>query len=188
MTDKEIVDLYWSRSDDAIRETQTKYGKYCYSVAFRVLNDPDDTEEVVNDVYLGAWNSLPPHKPAELSTYLAKLTRYLAIKKWQKARAQKRGGGEIALTLEELGDCIPSGQDPESEVEAGELGQAVRSFVAALPSNERNLFVCRYWYFKSIDQICRQYGFSEGKVKSLLQRTRTKLKKYLIKEGFIHEC
>lgn len=188
MKDREIIDLYWARADEAIGETQAKYGKYCYSVALRILKDPDDAKEVVNDVYLGAWNSIPPHRPAELATFLGKLTRRLAIKKWQKDRAQKRGGGEVALALEELGDCIPSDQSPEREVEAGELGRAVRDFVADLPSNERNIFVCRYWYLDPITQICRQYGFSESKVKSMLHRTRKKLKKHLIKEGFIREC
>ncbi|XBX10749.1 sigma factor (plasmid) [Enterocloster clostridioformis] len=121
MEDDSIVNLYWTRSENAISETSKKYGNYCYSIAYNILGNAEDADESVNDTYLDAWNNIPPHHPSILSTFLGKITRRISIDKWRSRNAKKRGGGEIVLVLDELSDCIPSNQNVEHEVEAAEL-------------------------------------------------------------------
>jgi len=185
MEDSRIVELYWTRSESAIEETATKYGKYCYAIASNILANAEDAQESVNDTYLGAWNSMPSHRPAVLSSFLGKITRRISIKKWQEKYAEKRGGGEIVLALDELADCIPSEQSVENELEIAELSKAIDDFVMALPMTERRVFICRYWYLDAISVISQQFGFSQSKVKSMLHRTRHKLLLHLKKEGVI---
>lgn len=185
MDDKQIVDLYFARNEQAIRETAKKYGKYCFSIARNILQNNSDAEETVNDTYMGAWNSIPPHRPALLSTYLGKITRRLALKRWTANRTQKRGGGEIALALEELAGCIPSDFDVESRIKTAELTQILNVFVRNLPKPEGQVFLCRYWYLDSIEAIARRFDFSQSKVKSMLSRTRKKLYTHLQKEGYL---
>lgn len=183
MDDEQIVQLYLSRSESAITETALKYDKYCYSIAYNIINNAEDAKEIVNDTYLGVWNSIPPHRPNILSTFLGKIARRLAIDKWRNMSAKKRGGGEVALALDELADSIPASNSVEREIEADELAKTINSFISDLPSFERNVFVCRYWYFDSISSISKQFGFSQSKVKSMLHRTRGKLLTHLNKEG-----
>ena len=187
MEDSNIVDLYWTRSENAILETSTKYGKYCYSIARNILYNSEDAEEAVNDTYLGAWNSIPPHRPSILSTFLGKITRRISLNKWRNQTRDKRGGGEVAIALDELEDCIPSCCDVEQEIETAELGEKIDAFVTALPDIERRVFVCRYWYLDPISAICKQFVFSNEKVKSMLFRSRKKLLAYLTKEGYFNE-
>ena len=187
MEDSRIVELYWTRSESAIDETATKYGKYCYAIAYNILGNAQDADESVNDTYLGAWNSMPVHRPSILSVFLGKITRRISIKKWQKKHADKRGGGEIVLALDELADCIPSEQSVEKEMEIAELSKIIDNFVMALPITEMRVFICRYWYLDPIADICRQFGFSQSKVKSLLHRTRHKLLLHLEKEGVFYD-
>lgn len=183
MEDNYIVDLYWSRSENAITETMTKYGKYCYTIAFNILADEDDANESVNDTYMGAWNSMPPHRPSILSTFLGKITRRLSIDKWRARIADKRGGGEIEFAIDELSDCIPAGDSVELEVETAELAKIINDFIKTIPLTEKRVFICRYWYLDSISSICQQFGFTNSKVKSMLYRTREKLLIYLRKKG-----
>ena len=183
MEDKQILELYLRRDERAINETAEKYGNYCFSIANQILNNYEDAEETVSDAYVGAWRSIPPHRPGHLGTYLGKITRRLAIKRWRANRTLKRGGGEIPLVLEELAGCIPADSDPEREMEMAELSRALNRFVGQLPNTERCVFVCRYWYLDSIEMIGKRYGFSQSKVKSMLSRTRKKLQTYLEKEG-----
>ena len=117
MEDKYIVDLYWERDEKAITETAAKYGRYCYSIAFNILSNTEDAEESVNDTYLNAWNSMPPHRPTILSTFIGKVTRFVSLKKWREKRTQKRGGGNIDLAYEELSDCIPADTGIDEELE-----------------------------------------------------------------------
>ena len=187
MEDREIVALYWARSEQAIGETQKKYGRYCYRIAYQILNSREDADEAVNDAYLGAWNGMPPHRPAVLSCFLGKLTRRISIDRWRGRRAEKRGGGELPLALEELADCVPASDDPEREAELGELTAAISAFLWTLPRTERRVFVCRYWYLDSIAAICQRFGFGHSKVKSMLARTRAKLRTYLEREGMWNE-
>ena len=185
MEDHQIIDLYFQRNEQAIRETAQKYGPYCHTIALNILQNSADAEETVNDTYIGAWRSIPPHRPAQLSTYLGKITRRLALKRWKSSRARKRGGGEVVLALEELAGCIPSDLDVESRMEAADLGRILNRFVRQLPQPERQVFVCRYWYLDPIDHIAQRYGFTRSKVKSMLSRTRAKLYTHLQKEGYL---
>ena len=184
MEDEKIVSLYWNRSEQAIAETSLKYGKYCYSIAYNILCSDQDAEESVNDTYMDAWNSMPPHKPSVLSAFLGKITRRLSIDRWRKNRAQKRGGGAMIWVLDELEECISEDGSLEEELEKQRLREVINSFVASLQPTEQKVFLCRYWYMDPIDSICRQFGFSESKVKSMLLRTRQKLKIILAEEGF----
>lgn len=181
--DREIIDLYWQRDERAIAETAARYGTYCSSIAANILHQPEDVEESVNDTWMNAWNSMPPHRPEVLPSFLGKITRYICLKKWRERYAQKRGGGETALALEELSESIPDGQSIDEMVQAKELAQIVNTFLNGLPKIERYIFVCRYWYLDSIGAISAQYGFSQSKVKTMLWRTRKKLMLQLEKEG-----
>lgn len=183
MEDARIVDLYWARSEAAIDETSAKYGKYCYTIAYNILANAEDSDESVNDTYLAAWNSMPPQRPSVLSSFLGKITRRISIDKWRSRNAEKRGGGEIVLALDELHDCVPFGTNVEQAVEAAELGKAIDRFVMTLPLMERRVFICRYWYLDPIASICQQFGFLQSKVKVMLHRTRNNLRNYLEKEG-----
>ena len=182
MEDARIVELYWARSERAIDETSAKYGKYCYAISHNILANAEDADESVNDTYLAAWNSIPPHRPAILSTFLGKIARRISIDKWRARSAEKRGGGELALALDELSECVPSDTNVEQIVEAEELGKAIDRFVMALPIMERRVFICRYWYLDPVASICQQFGFSQSKVKVMLHRTRKSLRSYLEKE------
>lgn len=183
MEDTQIVALYWQRSEEALAETQAKYGNYCFSIAYNILADKEDAAETVNDAYMACWNAIPPHRPGNLAAFLGKITRRIAINRWQSGRAAKRGGGETELALEELAGCISSSRDVEQEMEAEALSKRINAFVRSLPDTERRVFVCRYWYLKPIGDIAKQFGFSQSKVKSMLMRTRNKLRKVLEKEG-----
>ncbi len=172
MEDKAIVDLYWQRSNRAIPETECKYGGYCHTVAMRIVNNRQDAEECVNDTWLGAWNSMPENRPLYLAPYLAKLTRWL-----------KRGGNEVTLSLEELDSELGEGTDLARQIELKELSAYLDAFLAGLPIEERTIFLARYWYAASIREIAEKSSCSESKVKSMLLRTRRKLKKALEVEG-----
>jgi len=185
MNDKAIVDLFWNRSEQAIVETGNKYGKYCYSIAYNILTNPEDAEESVNDTYMDAWNCIPPNRPSILATFLGKITRRISIDCYRNRTAKKRGGGELPLVLEELQECIASSDTVEQEVEATHLSEVINSFVRGLSHTEQKVFLCRYWYMDSVASICVQFRFSESKVKSMLYRTREKLKVLLEKEGFL---
>lgn len=188
MEDHEIVSLYWRRSETAIQETQSKYGSYCSAIAYGILFSHEDAAEVVNDTYMSAWNSIPPHRPSVFRTFLGKITRRIAIDRWKEAHADKRGGGEMPLALDELGDCIPAPGLVEHEIEKLRLTAALNSFLRQLPNTEQRVFICRYWYLDSIAAISAQFHFSQSKVKSMLSRTRKKLKIYLEKEGISYEA
>ena len=183
MDDNSIIDMYWARNEKAIDATKDKYGHYCYSIAYGILENFEDAEECVNDTYLGAWNSIPPNKPQMLSTFLGKLTRNISLNRWRKKHRIKRGGGEVQLTLDELQECLPSGNTVEKEIEAKELAVIISGFLRELEVEERRIFLRRYWYFDSIDEICKSFGFGKSKVKMKLMRTRNKLLVKLKEEG-----
>lgn len=185
MEDLRIVELYWDRSERAISETSSKYGAYCYAIAYHILADAGDADESVNDTYLGAWNSIPPHRPSVLSTFLGKLTRHISIDRWRERRAEKRGGGQVPLALDELAEAVGAPDTPEQALDARELAAAIDRFLASLPEAERDLFVCRYWFLAPVAQLSEKFGFSLSKTKSMLFRTRQKLRTHLEKEGFI---
>ena len=184
MEDRDIIALFWSRDESAIRETAAKYGKYCYSIAYNILADGADAEETLNDTYLEAWNSIPPNKPDVLSSFIGGIARRNAIDRVRLRTAGKRGGGEITAVLDELCDVIGDG-DVESEVEGRLLSDIIDRFLNSLVETERRVFMRRYWYVDSVKDISKRFGFSESRVKSMLFRTRKKLKILLEKEGLM---
>ena len=185
MEDRQIIDLYFRRDEDAIVRTREKYGGYCYRIAANILSAHEDAEECVSDTWLRAWNAIPPARPNPMRPFLGRITRNLALSRWRKSRAAKRGGSEAALCFEELSDCLPGGTDPERIVEAKVLEEAVNAFLAALKQNERSVFLARYWYFAPVREIAARTGKTESAVKSSLLRTRRKLYDYLNGEGLL---
>lgn len=184
MEDSSIVELYWARAEAAIAETAKKYGHYCRTIAYNVLSNSEDADEVVNDTYLNAWDSMPPHRPNILSTFLGKITRRLSIDALRSKLALKRGGSEAQISLEELGECFSSGRSIEETVELRELSKAVNGFLSRLPEQERDVFVCRYWFLSSVRDIAKRFETNEGRIKTMLYRTRKKLHDYLREEGY----
>ena len=185
MDDKTIIDLYWNRSESAISETDKKYGKYCYSIAYNILTNNEETEESVSDTYMAAWKAIPPQRPSNLATFIGKITRHLAIDRWRSRNRHKRGGGEIVLALEELEDCVADDQTVEKAYERKQMALVFNHFLESLPETERRIFLCRYWYMDSISDIAKFFGFSESKVTSMLYRTRKKLRAELQKGDFL---
>ncbi len=185
MEDRQIVSLFWQRDEQAIRETDKKYGRFCHAIAYHILDNNEDAEESVNDTYIGAWKAMPPHRPDVLSAFLAKLTRRISLNRWRNQSRKKRGGGQVMLALEELSECVPSTQDVARTVENKELAAAIRHFLDMLPDDDRNLFVARYFYLAPINELSLKFGFSESKVKSLLFRLRGRLKRTLQEEGLL---
>ncbi|HOD02567.1 MAG: RNA polymerase factor sigma-70 [Firmicutes bacterium ADurb.Bin300] len=185
MDDADIVELYWQRDESAIRETETKYGQYCFSIAFNILSDTEDSKECVNDTWFRAWNAIPPSRPDRLRIFLAKITRNLSFDKYRLKAANKRGGGEITLALEELGECVSSALDVEFEFYEQELVKSLNGFLYALPKRESNIFLRRYFYVESIFEIARRYGLKESNITVILSRTRQKLRLHLRKEGYV---
>ncbi|MCM1027454.1 MAG: sigma-70 family RNA polymerase sigma factor [Roseburia sp.] len=183
MKDDEIIALYLARNESAISATSDKYGSYCHSISYNILHDSEDAKECVNDTWLGAWKSIPPHRPNRLSTYLGKITRNLSLNRFRQYTAEKRGFGQTALVLSELDDCIPSGKDVEQVIEEMALTASINRFLRQQSRERRNIFIRRYWYLYPIRDIAIAYGMSESKVASLLFRMRNELKSHLEKEG-----
>ena len=185
MDDEAILDLFFRRKEQALDEVRLKYGRRLFRSANNVLKNIQDAEECVSDTLLKAWNVIPPTRPTVLGAFLAKITRNLSINKWKARSAVRRGGGEIDLLFSELEDCISSGKVgvPEQEYESQLVTQSINSYLASIDQAERIAFVLRYFYGESIRDICERFDMSESKVKSLLFRTRKKLKNHLEKEG-----
>lgn len=184
MEDTKILDLYFARNEQAILETDRKYGPYCFSLARSILENDSDAEEAVNDTYFKTWNAIPPNRPKVLKLFLAKITRNLSFSRWRSLSAGKRGGGEMALVLEELADCIPSPVTVEDTFNAKELAETIRSFLDTIPVREQDIFLRRYFFVEESETIASRYGMKPAAVLRSLSRTRAKLKQYLIKEGY----
>ena len=178
--DAEIIELYIKRDERAISETANKYGAYCETIAYNILLDSFDAEECVNDTYLRTWNSIPPTLPRILSAFLAKITRNLAIDKYKKKRAQKRSSYEESL--DELSECV-GGRDISEDIEISAIGSAISSFLYTESEMSRRIFVRRYFFEDSIEEIAKKHRMSLSSVKTTLHRTRARLAKYLEKEG-----
>lgn len=184
MKDDQIIELYWQRDENAIRETQTQYGNYCHAIAEHILHDDKDSEECVNDTWLQAWNNIPPQRPTYLQLYLAKITRNLAFARYRMSHAKKRGGGEVNVVLEELAECLAGTSDVETEYLGQELADSINRFVRSLPELKGNLFVRRYFYTEPVSAIAKRYGLTENHTMVILSRVRKKLKIFLEKEGY----
>lgn len=183
MDDANIVELYWQRSEQAIPETAVKYGAYCGSIAQRILLNREDTEECVNDTWLGAWKAMPPHRPRLLSSFLGKITRRLALDRLRRENRIKRGGGQVSLAFEELADCLPD-EGAEQMEDSLALRDLILRFLDTLSPTERDVFLARYWFFATAEEIGRHSGFSVSKVTSMLHRIRRRFREYLDREGY----
>ena len=184
MTDEEIVELYWKRDESAVAETQQKYSRYLIKIAYNVLTDMEDSLESVNDTYLYAWKSIPPQKPRVLATYLAKITRRVAIDIVRKKSREKRIPSEYVFSLSELEECISGRDDTSAHLEAELLGKMINQYLRSISEDARNLFIGRYFYLDSLKDVASYCGMSEARAKSLLYRTRRGLKNYLEQEGY----
>ncbi|MCQ2430251.1 MAG: sigma-70 family RNA polymerase sigma factor [Clostridia bacterium] len=178
MQDNEIIALYFARDEAAIRETQRAYGALCLSLAMRILNDRSDSEECVNDTWLGVWNSIPPQRPQSLRAYVCKLTRRIAINRWQYNHAGKRNA-DVTVPLEELAECMPdtSADDPA-------LAALIKDFVVGLEPDDRKLFVGRYWHGYAVSAMAKAYGLTQNAVSLRLRRIRERLQTYLNERGY----
>ncbi len=185
MEDSKIVELYWQRNETAIGATEEKYGPYCHTVAFNILESMEDSEECVNDTWLRAWNAMPPQRPALLSAFLAKITRNLAINRLHERRAAKRGGGQAQLAIAELDECVAGSDSVEAEFDRRELERDISRFLRGLPRREREIFLRRYFFVESSGDIAARFRIRESGVLVILSRTRKKLRAFLQKEGYI---
>ena len=181
MDDLSIIELYFARDEQAIKETDAKYGKLCHSIAYNILNNNEDSEECVNDTYIGVWNAIPPARPNKFMAFVCKITRNQSLKRIEAMTRQKRSQATI-VSLDELAEVLP---DESIAVGATDedIGKAISDFLRNEKENVRNVFICKYYFFDSIGDIAKRYGFTESKVKNMLYHTRNKLKEYLIKEG-----
>lgn len=184
MDDAKIVQLYWDRNEQAIPATANKYGNYCTLIAKNILGNHEDAEECVNDTYLNAWNSMPPHRPSILSTFLGKITRNLSLNRYKHNTADKRGGGELPVVLDEISNLVSGKDDVEREFNSKELIKAIDTFLGTLPLEKRVMFIRRYWYFDSISDIAYRFGMTENNISVTLNRLRLKLHNYLLERGF----
>ena len=182
MEDRQIVDLFWERSESAIKETQKKYGRYCHYIAYQILQNDEDAKEVVNDTYWKVWRSIPPKRPGALKPFVGMISRQLAFDMYEKQHSQKRG--QIPLVLDELSECLSGGDDPGEVATGIALRDSLNAFLRGLPLKTRNIFLRRFWYASSLAEIAGEYAMKESAVGMLLLRTRKKLKIHLQKEGF----
>ena len=183
MDDAGIIDLYWARDEQALTETERKYGPYCQSVSYRIVKNRQDAEECVNDAYVRAWNAIPPQRPFALGAFLATIVRNVSLSHYRKTRTQRRGGGMVPLLLEELEDV--AADEPEQLLEAAELSRLLDRFLRQLPQKECCVFLRRYWYMDTLEEIALRYHMALGSVKSSLFRTRKKLRTFLEQEGIL---
>lgn len=184
MNDDQIVELYFARDERAIAESSAKYGLYCIQIAQRILGHYQDSEETVNDTWLRAWNTIPPQRPQVLKLYLAKITRNLAFSKYRSRTAEKRGGGEIMVALDELAGCVGSGETVDAMLDKAELTDSIERLLRKVSPRDRSVFIRRYFFVESTADIAQRYGLKESNVLMILARVRKKLKEHLIKEGY----
>lgn len=184
MEDETIIALYQNRIEDAIQQTGRKYGDYCYSIAYRILQNREDSEEVVSDTWMKAWNAIPPARPQVLKLFLARITRNLALSRYRTRTAEKRGGGAVEGALEELAFCVGSNSAPDENLNLQMLGNTIQRFLDNIPVRDSTIFVRRYFFLEEMDQIAKGYGMTESAVRMRLSRTRKKLRTYLQKEGY----
>ena len=187
MTDEQIIALFWERCETAITETDNKYGRYFHYVAFGILDSDEDAQEIVNDTYWKAWGIIPPQRPNHLKAFLGRITRQLSINRLEYNTAQKRGASQYYIALEELNTSIPEADNGADTEDILALRDCLNTFLHSLPTQARRIFIRRYWHLHSVAQIAKEFAFSESKVKSMLMRTREKLKEHLIYEGFVYE-
>lgn len=184
MDDQQIVALYRKRDEQAVMETERAYGGYCFTIAMNILGCREDASEVVLDTWMQAWSSIPPQEPKNLKLYLARIARNLSLSRWRMYHASKRGGGQVLVALEELGDCVCTDTDASQTLDKKELGRCINQFLLRQPHRDRAVFLRRYFHLDDTACIANRYGLRESNVLQILSRTRRKLKQYLIQEGY----
>lgn len=184
LEDEKIVSLYWERNEHAITQTDRKYGSYCRKIAQNILSNTEDSEECVNDTYLHAWNSIPPHKPSALAPFLGKIVRNLSYDRYKHNTAEKRGGGAMPDILDELAEIVSGHEDVEQKIEEKELIRAIDSFLGTLSPKKRSVFIRRYWYTDHVSTIAYEHCMKESAVSMMLKRLRIKLYEHLTERGF----
>lgn len=183
MNDKEIVQLFFERSQQAITKLSQKYGRLCFHIAFTILKCEEDAEECENDTYFKTWNSIPPTEPMCLRAYVSRIVRNLALSRYQYNHRQMRDG-HLQVYLSELQDCIPASQDVEASAD-DTVSSAIQAFLSTQDLTTRALFIQRYFYMEHISVLSRKFGLKESNISTKLNRTRSKLKQYLEKEGIV---
>ena len=182
MDDQQIVALFFERSEEAVREIEAKYGKLCFQIARNILGRDTDAEECVNDAYLCLWNAIPPQRPDNLAAYLSRIVRNLSLKRLCFETALKRNT-QLEVPLSELENILPD-RLAQSGMDYRQLGKLISAFLWREPVHSRNVFIRKYFFFDPVHEIAERYSFSESKVKSMLFRTRSRLRNYLLKEGY----
>ena len=183
MDDQEIIARFFARDEEGLAAAQERYGDYCAAVARNLLSAQRDQEECLSDTWLRAWNTIPPQRPRSLGAFLAKITRNLAIDCLRSGNTARRGGGQTTLALEELGECVSQAGSPEGELDRQAAVEALNRFLDGLPPLQREVFLRRYWYLDSIEDIARRAGWSKSRVTTTLHRLRVRLRAHLIREG-----
>jgi len=185
INDKQILNLFWGREEEALDVTMQKYGRVLYTVAHNILQNRQDAEECVSDTLLQAWKAIPPKQPEYLGAYLAKITRNFSLQRWRKAGTAKRGGGQYDLILDELEETIPHPDSAEQSYEYAQTLRSINAYLAKMDADSRIVFVRRYFFGDSLGDICTRFNASQSKVKSMLFRARQKLKIHLQQEGIV---
>ena len=181
MDDTQIIDLYWDRDQGAITATAGKYGSFLHALSWNILRSHHDAEECVNDTYFRAWNAMPPERPNSLKAFLGRITRNISVTRLRRSGSQKRGGGEASLAIDELSECLPGGSDP---ARTAELLRSIDAFLSLLPERERVIFLGRYFYALTAEEIAARLGMKTAAVKTSLYRTRKRLAQKLEEEGY----
>ena len=185
--DQELIALFLARKEEAISDSEAKYGRYCYRLASNILKNDEDAEECLSTTWMKVWNAIPPTIPMSLKHFLSTITRNTAFHMYRTSRAAKRGGGNMDAVLDELEECIADSKNTEEAYLAKELGETINAFVRGLKQPERSVFVRRYYFADPAKVIAGEYGLTESYVNVILHRTRKKLQKVLIQEGMYHE-
>lgn len=184
MDDNEIIGLFLARDEGAIESAGREYGAYCAAIARGILDDQGAAEECVNDTWLRCWQTIPPQRPKSLKGYAGRIVRNLALSVRRAETAQKRGGGQVQLALDELAEVVSGGETPEGALDRQAFLAALDGFLADLPQRDRNLFLRRYWYLDSTQRLAKRLGMSQTQVTTTLHRLRVKLRAHLEQEGF----
>ncbi len=182
MDDSKIIALYFERNETAIKETETKFGKLCFSISHNILKNRTDAEECVNDTYLGIWNAIPPERPKNFMAFISKIARNISLKRLEYNLAKKRACAE-PIEFSELQEVLADESAFFEDHTEEDLGKLIGDFLKTEKESARNVFLRKYWFFDSIEDISKRYHFSESKVKSMLFQTRNKLRQYLINKG-----
>ena len=185
INDEKILELFWERSEEALDATMQKYGRILYKIAQNILHHSQDVEECINDTLYKAWDTIPPKRPEFFGAYLAKIARNFSLQRWRAAHTTKRGSGQGNLILEELGETIPYPESTEQSAEYSHTLRAINMYLGKMDPDVRVIFVRRYFFGDSVQDICKRFNAGPSRIKSTLFRARQKLKTHLEQEGII---